>query len=215
MCLLTWTRPSATRVCSVSFDFETIRLRLRDRVAKRQSQTGILRHAAVAAILRPLGADTEVLLIRRAERPNDPWSGHMAFPGGHQDSADVDTRATAMRETLEEVGLDLRRHEYLGELDELSAVARGLRVSMSITPHVFALAGSELPQLSPNYEVAGVVWGSLGQMLRGELDATKEWRLGQQTQLVPAFNVQGHLVWGMTYSMLLSLFQVLQGDHEP
>ena len=195
------------------FDFETIRRRLRNRVATRQSETGILRRAAVAAILRPLGtgpdADTEVLLIRRAERANDPWSGHMAFPGGHQDSADIDTRATAMRETLEEVGLDLRPHDYLGELDELSAVARGLRVPMSIAPHVFSIAGVQLPDLSPNYEVAEAVWGSLGQMYRGELDTTKEWSFEGQTQVVPAFNVGGHLVWGMTYLMLRSLFQVL------
>jgi 8-oxo-dGTP pyrophosphatase MutT (NUDIX family) len=133
----------------------------------------------------------------------------MAFPGGHQDSSDADLRATAIRETLEEVGLDLRRHDYLGELDELPAVARGLRLPMSIAPHVFALAGSELPQFSPNYEVAELVWGSLGRMLQGELDTTKEWSLGGQTQLVPAFNVQGHLVWGMTYLMLQSLFRVL------
>jgi 8-oxo-dGTP pyrophosphatase MutT (NUDIX family) len=167
----------------------------------------------VAAILRPLASDTEVLLIRRAERPNDPWSGHMAFPGGHQDSADADSRATAMRETLEEVGLDLRGHHYLGELDELSAVARGRRLSMSVTPHVFSIAGDQVPELSPNYEVAELVWGSLGQMYRGALDATKEWRWDEdedeERQVVPAFNVHGHLVWGMTYFMLRSLFNVL------
>ncbi|MCA9639821.1 MAG: NUDIX domain-containing protein, partial [Myxococcales bacterium] len=71
------------------------------------------RFAAVAAVLRPTDADTEVLLIRRAEHEGDPWSGHMAFPGGRHDPTDPDLLTTARRETLEEVGLDLSRRARL------------------------------------------------------------------------------------------------------
>src|SRR6185295_3323821 len=63
--------------------------------------------AAVAAILRESATDLEALLIRRAEREDDPWSGHMAFPGGRRGAADRDIEETARRETLEEIGLDL------------------------------------------------------------------------------------------------------------
>src|SRR5262245_34151321 len=69
--------------------------------------------AAVAAILLPRDDTFEILLIRRAERPTDLWSGHMAFPGGRRSPEDRDLLATAVRETEEEVGLDLARH---GEL---------------------------------------------------------------------------------------------------
>ena len=167
----------------------------------------------MAAILRPVPGDTEVLLIRRAERPGDPWSGHMALPGGHHDPEDADLRETAMRETLEEVGLDLSGREYLGALDDLAATARGQLVGMTITPHVFALGG-ELPELQPNHEVAELLWGSLGRMFRGEVDAIKELSYGGATRRLPAFDVHGRLVWGMTHSMLRSLFALLREREE-
>lgn len=150
-----------------------------------------------------------MLLIRRAERPGDPWSGHMAFPGGHHEQIDVDLRATAMRETLEEVALDLREHEYLGQLDEVNAMARGRFVGMTITPYVFALSAAPLV-LRPNYEVAELLWGSLSQMFRGEIDAVKEISYDAEKLSLPAFRVQDHLVWGMTHGMLRSLFALLQ-----
>ena len=67
------------------------------------------REAAVAAILRP-GPQPEMLFILRASKDGDPWSGHMAFPGGHRESSDASLRATAERETWEEIGLDLTQH---------------------------------------------------------------------------------------------------------
>jgi 8-oxo-dGTP pyrophosphatase MutT (NUDIX family) len=186
----------------VSFDLETIRQRLRTREAKKQATT---------TTLRPSGLDTEVLLIRRADRPGDPWSGHMAFPGGHHEPIDADLRETAVRETLEEVGLDLRAHEYLGQLDEVAAMARGRAVGMTIAPHVFAVSDGPIV-LRPNHEVAELLWGSLGRMFRGEVDATKEISYGGETMRLPAFLVQEQLVWGMTHGMLRSLFALLAED---
>ncbi|HKU42519.1 MAG TPA: CoA pyrophosphatase [Polyangiales bacterium] len=167
------------------------------------------RRAAVAAILRPTGRETEVLLIRRAERAGDPWSGHMAFPGGHQDPEDSDLFQTAMRETFEEVGLDLSEHEHLGQLDLVPATLRGRRVGISIAPHVFALRAAA-PVLRPNGEVAEIVWAELGPMARGELDAIKEWTYAGESRQVPCYRVHGHIVWGLTYHMLRSLFAVLE-----
>jgi 8-oxo-dGTP pyrophosphatase MutT (NUDIX family) len=168
------------------------------------------RKAAVAAILRPSvngDNETEIMLIRRAEREGDPWSGHMAFPGGHQEPDDPSSLGTALRETLEEVGLDLNQHEYLGQLDELPATIRAVRIGISIAPHVFALRGQV--DLRPNYEVAEIVWGALGPMARGELDAIKEFTYEGETHQAPGFRVGSHVVWGLTHRMLLSLFDVL------
>jgi 8-oxo-dGTP pyrophosphatase MutT (NUDIX family) len=194
---------------AVTVELDTIRKKLSRHEARRQALLDIQRRAAVAAILRPVPGDTEVLLIRRAERKGDPWSGHMAFPGGHYEPIDVDLRATAMRETLEEVGLDLSQHDYLGQLDEFPATARGRRVGMLIAPYVFALRGQ--PEFQPNYEVAELVWAPLGQMMRGEIDTIKELDYDGELRRMPAFRVQDHIVWGMTHAMLRSLFVVL-GD---
>jgi 8-oxo-dGTP pyrophosphatase MutT (NUDIX family) len=139
----------------------------------------------------------------------------MAFPGGHYEPVDRDLRATAMRETMEEVGLDLHEHEYIGRLDEVAAMARGKAVGMTIAPFVFALRmpDHDAPLvLRPNYEVAELLWGSLGRMFRGEIDAVKEISYGGEKMRFPAFAVQEQLVWGMTYGMLRSLFALLTED---
>jgi 8-oxo-dGTP pyrophosphatase MutT (NUDIX family) len=217
------TAPERYPLGYVPLDLTTIRTKLQGREAKRQRLPGLqsATHAAVAAILRPAPApsdhdahdadDTEVLLIRRALRDGDPWSGHMAFPGGHQEPIDPDLRATAMRETLEEVGLDLREHEYLGQLDEFQALARGRAVSMIISPHLFALApGPTDLRFRPNEEVAELVWGRIGRMMRGEVDAIKELEYDGERRRLPAFQIEDHLVWGMTHSMLISLFTLLR-----
>lgn len=171
------------------------------------------RRAAVAAVVRAPEprAEAEVLFIRRAEHPHDPWSGHMAFPGGRHDRTDPDLLSTAKRETLEEVGLDLdRQARLIGRLDDLPAVARGRPVGLVITPFVFETADD--PPLVPNYEVAEVLWAPLGPLVRGEAATTRPYELEGQRYDLPAYDVRGRVVWGLTYQMLQSFFQALRGD---
>ncbi|HUF13871.1 MAG TPA: CoA pyrophosphatase, partial [Longimicrobiales bacterium] len=118
--------------------------------------------AAVALLLRP-GTDLDVLLIRRARHDSDPWSGHVALPGGRRDPADTDLSATARRETLEEVGLDLDRiGRQLGRLQPVAPASPRLP-SLSITPYVFAVEpGHELTL--DEREVDAAVWVPLAEL---------------------------------------------------
>lgn len=175
------------------------------------------RRAAVSAILRPADDGLEVLLIRRAERANDPWSGHMAFPGGRYDERDLDVRTTAVRETLEEIGLDLDVHGTLvGRLDDIvPGSSRGLMTGLVVSSFVWWL--DRMPELVPNgVEVDELHWAPIVPMLRGQRDTTYpyEWR-GQAMQF-PGFRV-GHgdterVVWGMTHRLLQTLFARLRGS---
>src|ERR1700688_4826856 len=80
-----------------------------------------LPHQAEAAVALVLAGAAELALcvIRRAERPGDPWSGHLALPGGRADPADPHPRAVAERETAEEVGLVLDERHWLGDLSHV------------------------------------------------------------------------------------------------
>lgn len=162
------------------------------------------RQAAVAAILRDRAHGAEVLLIRRAAREGDPWSGHMAFPGGQRNSEDGDLLTTAQRETLEEIGLDLSlAGRLIGRLDSIPAVARGRRINMAVTPFVFELLEESLLVL--NEEVAEVIWAPLAPLARGELKTTIPYQFEGNELTLPAWDVEGRIVWGLTYRMLDAL----------
>lgn len=164
--------------------------------------------AAVAAILRGTAGEAEILLIRRAEHPRDPWSGHMAFPGGRRDEADPSLLATAIRETREEVGLDLEaRGELVARLPDLPAVARGRRLGLTIAPFVFVLRGEV--SLGLNDEVAEALWAPLGALGRGEGAGTLVYPWEGVPIELPCLHVEGRVVWGLTYQMLQSLFATL------
>jgi 8-oxo-dGTP pyrophosphatase MutT (NUDIX family) len=171
------------------------------------------KRAAVAAILRAGtgtagAAGAEILLIRRAESPSDPWSGHMALPGGRHDETDRDLEETAIRETREEVGIDLLRDgRRLARLPDHPAIVRGARVGLVIAPFVFALR-CDAP-LSPNEEIAEALWTPLAPLARGEGAGTFEYDHHGTMFELPCLDVGGRRVWGLTYHMLQELFRAL------
>jgi 8-oxo-dGTP pyrophosphatase MutT (NUDIX family) len=162
----------------------------------------VVSRAAVALILRDGDAGLELLFIRRSDQPRDPWSGQMAFPGGRAEPGDADLVATAMRETREEIGIDLARAaECLGALDEVRAMARMRPMELSIQPFVFRLATATEPALSG--EVRSVHWLPLGALLGAELRSTMDYEHDGQSLQFPCVRVEDVVIWGLTYRMLL------------
>ncbi|HEX4338896.1 MAG TPA: CoA pyrophosphatase [Polyangiaceae bacterium] len=192
-------------------DVELVRSAFRGRTHRPATLRGDERFAAVAAILHDRGGEAEVLLIRRAEKEGDPWSHHMAFPGGRQDPSDRDLLHTALRETEEEVGLVLRPEKHLiGRLDDLAAVVRGNMLGLVIAPFVFAI--DDDPVLVPRTEeVEEVVWAQLAALAGGTLDTKYGYKTGEQTIELPGYDVDGRIVWGMTHRMLGALLAALDG----
>jgi 8-oxo-dGTP pyrophosphatase MutT (NUDIX family) len=165
--------------------------------------------AAVAIVLRDGAAGAEFVVIHRAHRRGDPWSGHMALPGGRQDAADRDLPATAVRETREEVGVDLAQHgELLGALDDLQAIGRGRPLDLIITPLVYALTAPVT--LTPNrHEVQSVLWVPLASLRHGAADGTHRLHQFGNQQAYPAFVYQGYTIWGLTHRILTGLLEVV------
>ena len=169
--------------------------------------------AAVAMILRFAG-QAEVLLIRRSEQNGDPWSGHMALPGGRREPADPSCLETAIRETREEVGIELTHQgELLGRLDDVTAIARGRPLDLVIVPFVFALR--EPVALTPSGEVDEALWTRLEPLAAGRAATTRPYLYQDQTLELPAFRVGPHVVWGLTYHMLTVFFALLRGEPPP
>jgi 8-oxo-dGTP pyrophosphatase MutT (NUDIX family) len=164
----------------------------------------ITRRAAVALVLRDSGRGLELLFIRRADDPRDPWSGHTAFPGGRSEPGDPDLAGTAIRETQEELGLDLSQAALpLGVLDEVQAVSRMRRLDLAISPFVFRLL--EDVDLRPSAEVRSVHWLRFEDLVadrhRSSMDHEHE---GDVFEL-PCLRVGGLVIWGLTYRMFTDL----------
>jgi len=174
------------------------------RLAARRSSAALLegtRRAAVAATLREASDGLEVLLMRRAMRAGDRWSGQISLPGGHVEPTDPSVVAAAIRETHEEVGLDLARDaEVLGELAPLQAMARGRRVDLLITPVVFQYRGTGAVTLGP--EADDAFWLPLGPVRRGELDAEHRYEHEGVVHPLPSWRFGERVVWGLTHRIL-------------
>lgn len=160
--------------------------------------------AAVASIFRQGPAGPEILFIERATREGDPWSGHIAFPGGKRDPADASLLATAVRETREEVGLRLPDASLVVRFDDFFAYTNGYQVAQ----FVFALEGDG-GALAPNGEVAGVMWTPLAVLVAPENASTFVFvRDGMRMEL-PSVRLGEHVLWGMTYRMTQSLLEAI------
>ena len=133
----------------------------------------------------------------------------MALPGGRQEAADSDLRATAVRETREEVGIDLSQYgQLLGVLDDLRAIGHGRPLDLIITPFVYYLTAPTT--LAPNlHEVQSALWVPLDSLRHHDAHGThRQEQFGQQMEF-PAFVYLGYTIWGLTHRILTGLLDVL------
>ena len=180
---------------------------LKSRVPEVVDDSGA-RRAAVAVLIR-LGesGEPELLFIRRAEYEGDPWSGHVAFPGGREEPGDESLIETAMRETLEEIGIDLHAAcELVGVLDDLRP--RSVRLpAVVVRPFVFRVSDPPDPSLSD--EVADALWVPLSVLLDRSVWRDTQVKAGEVEISRFAFHHEGYVVWGLTERILSGLLALL------
>lgn len=166
-----------------------------------------INEAAVAVVLGD--HPDAMLIIRRAEREGDPWSGHMGLPGGRRAKSDVDLLATAIRETREEVGLILDETLLLGQLDDVAPRTR-TRPPIFARPFVFAVSGN--PTLFPNAEVSGAFWIPLARLKDPAKYADVSLEIAGVSRTFPAYQATEGTIWGMTERVITALFEIIAGQ---
>lgn len=185
-------------------DLGTVRKTLlRHQPSLEEPPPGTGTEAAVALVLHePAGRPPEILFIERALREGDPWSGHMAFPGGRRDAGDRDLQETAARETLEEVGVELG--PPLGRLDDFS----GARVRpILVAPFVYEVP--ERPPLELSHEVNDAVWVPVDWILDPRSTVAYRHERSPGGESYPALRYRRFTVWGLTYRVLRNFFEIL------
>ncbi|HET7038851.1 MAG TPA: CoA pyrophosphatase [Gemmatimonadales bacterium] len=161
--------------------------------------------AAVAIVLLPQGSHgPEMLFIKRAEFAGDPWSGHLALPGGRRHPEDETLLATAIRETAEEVGVRLTGSSVLGELDDLSPVSPHLP-QVIVRPFVFGLPVR--PEIITSDEVALHLWVSRDALLAARTSELLPLFGGSRS--MPGYRLGTHFIWGMTERIITPFLGLL------
>lgn len=177
----------------------TLRRALEGRPVTRLPRDPSLSEAAVLLALRPT-EPLELLLIKRAEKEGDPWSGHMALPGGRRQREDADLLETALRETREETGLVVDRAAVLGELKEVRPGSRR-RFSLMVSPWV-AVVDPRAEVIPAPAEVDTALWVPLPHL--ASEDAVDELliELEGESRSFPALSYQEYVIWGLTHRIL-------------
>ena len=174
------------------------------------SPAGSTEHAqaAVSLVLRTT-ADLELMLIKRAVSELDPWSGHMALPGGRRDPTDGDLEHTAVRETAEETGVELGSHGWrLGRLEELTPSTNRLPL-LTIAPYVFGVPDHTTASAN-SHEVESVMWVSIDTLRDPGTRGATTIDLADGRRVFPCFRVEGHAVWGLTFRILTDFLETVE-----
>jgi len=151
--------------------------------------------AAVAIIINSKIQGGGALFIKRTERLGDPWSGQIAFPGGHRSVTDKSFQETAVREAKEEVGINLSNHQMLGVLPPIRAHTRQILVA----PFIFQL-NSNVP-VKLNDEVTESFWIPLSFL--SELNGSKsDVKVENGVLTVDSYIYEGRVIWGLTFRIL-------------
>lgn len=153
---------------------------------------------AIVLVAGPSG--DELLLIRRATVDGDPWSGHLALPGGGMEPEDRSLEDTARRETLEETGIDLTGSGRVAELTPVAPMSIAAPL-VSVTPFVFRYTGDRRVTMSA--ELAEAWWVPIRELQRDGAWAMTQVTLTDGSALrVRGFGWHGYVLWGLTERIL-------------
>ena len=165
----------------------------------RSSSDSLKADAAVALIFKIFEHNVHILLVKRVENASDPWSGQMALPGGKKDVEDRDLKETIVRETLEEIGINLvDQCRFLGVMNPVRLKHR----PMKILPFVY-FTTNELKIMINRKELEKFVWIPSSQL------NNPNGSVSYMNLEYPAFIINEDIIWGLTYKLLTEFKQII------
>ena len=163
------------------------------------------RRAAVALILSRIDSDFRMLFIERATHPGDPWSGNIGFPGGKVEKDDADIRHAAERETMEELGIDLGKAEYLGRISDHD----GAHLPVLLSCFVYGIIGEQI-EFTISEEVKDVFWLTIEELTDSDSHCMHEFTFAGDRFESPCVRLPYEdkpVLWGLTYRLVTEFLE--------
>ena len=176
---------------------------LTSQLGKTKESADVPSQAPRASVALLFTSDGKLCMIRRAKKAGDPWSGHMAFPGGREEQADGDLQRTAERETFEEVGIDLQECTLLGRL------ADQRHPKLEVAAFVY-LTDTQLNTHAEPEEVEHVYWLKVSDLRDEQNQGEKKVDFAGRTFSVPVINVGEADIWGISLRFIQDVLERLE-----
>ncbi len=160
-----------------------------------------LPQAAVLILLHETSEDLNLIYCLRSN--NLPThAGEVAFPGGKREEKDETLRNTALREAQEEVNLELKDVEVLGEISSVQS-----RFGLSVTPYIGILKNNSL--IADGKEIAEVFSVPLNFIKNNMQKEQKSENWDNKKVFFPFFEFENKMVWGLTAYMTVEFLKLL------
>jgi 8-oxo-dGTP pyrophosphatase MutT (NUDIX family) len=131
--------------------------------------------------------------------------GQISFPGGARSKTDTTLLDTALRESWEEIGLEAKDAEIVGELDDTPTTTSGFNIS----PFVAFIPYSYKFTLSP-YEIEEIFSISISALLHKASRKEERYTFGNQTFINYSYEYEGRVIWGATARIVEQLLEIWQ-----
>lgn len=189
-------------------NLDTIETELTDILRRRPktalSRDGMVVAAVLIALFEKNGAP-HVLLTKRSQEV-EHHKGEISFPGGKMDDDDPSLLSCALRETEEEVGIDPKDVNIIGEMDDFYTVATNYLVAPFVAKIPFPYEFS--PSLREIDEVLAVPLDIFFDSNRVSFDT---WTVNNERVQIVFYHWSGYTIWGATARILRSFTKMLSG----
>lgn len=161
--------------------------------------------SSILILFYPLNNLPHIVFIQRPKY-DGVHSGQISFPGGKVEKSDVSMQQTALRETGEEIGVNINEIKVIGKLTQLYIPPSNFLVE----PFVGYI--DYQPEFIPEEsEVSEIVQVGLDQILDSKNFQLRDIEVMQKNLSVPCFYVQEKIIWGATSMILNELVEVIKG----